>query len=61
MDRALRLPLLALALLTLAPSALDPERMQWRAQAARFTLTREDLGIPHIKGQSDADAVSGMI
>jgi acyl-homoserine-lactone acylase len=61
MDRALRLPLLALALLTLAPSAPDPELSRWQAEAARVTITRDDWGIPHIKGQSDADAVFGMI
>ncbi|HWU73360.1 MAG TPA: penicillin acylase family protein [Sphingomonas sp.] len=34
---------------------------RWRAQAARVTITRDDWGIPHVRGQSDADAVFGLI
>ena len=37
------------------------ERAGWRAQAARVTITRDDWGIAHVKGRSDADAVFGMI
>ena len=64
MDRALRFPLLALAVLTMAPSAPDPaaaDMARWRAEAARVTITRDDWGIPHVRGQSDADAVFGLI
>ncbi len=48
----------------MAPTAPDPaatEMGRWRAQAARVTITRDDWGIPHVRGQSDADAVFGMI
>jgi len=31
------------------------------AQAANVTITRDDFGIAHVKGQTDADAVFGMI
>ncbi|HEY0339718.1 MAG TPA: penicillin acylase family protein, partial [Steroidobacteraceae bacterium] len=31
------------------------------AQAARVTITRDDWGIAHVKGHTDADAVFGMI
>ena len=68
MDRALRVPLLALTVLTMAPAAPDPARnppgadvARWRAEAARVTITRDDWGIPHVHGRSDADAVFGMI
>lgn len=68
MDRALRLPLLApvllAAVLTMAPTAPDPaaaDMARWRAEASRVTITRDDWGIPHVRGQSDADAVFGMI
>lgn len=37
------------------------ELKAWRAEAARVTLIRDDWGIAHIKGHSDADAVFGMI
>jgi acyl-homoserine-lactone acylase len=34
---------------------------RWKAEAARVTITRDDWGIAHIHGKSDADAVFGMI
>jgi len=34
---------------------------RWRAQAARVTITRDDWGIAHVHGASDADAVFGMV
>jgi len=34
---------------------------RWRAEAARVTITRDDWGIPHVRGRSDADAVFGAI
>jgi len=39
----------------------DSERARWRAQAERVTITRDDWGIAHVRGRSDADAVFGMI
>jgi acyl-homoserine-lactone acylase len=33
---------------------------RWRAQALRVTITRDDWGIAHVRGKSDADAVFGM-
>ncbi len=39
-----------------------PETLaRWEARAARVTITRDDWGVPHIKGTTDADAVFGMI
>ncbi|MBL7809322.1 MAG: acylase, partial [Saprospiraceae bacterium] len=40
-------------------NATEPER--WKAQAARVTIIRDDFGIPHIYGKTDADAVFGML
>ncbi len=34
---------------------------RWEQQAARVTIIRDDWGIPHIYGKTDADAVFGMI
>src|SRR5919107_378524 len=43
-------------------SATAPaELARWRAQAARVTITRDDWGIAHVHGRSDADAVFGMV
>lgn len=33
---------------------------RWEAQAARITITRDDWGIAHVHGKTDADAVFGM-
>ncbi|HYW52300.1 MAG TPA: penicillin acylase family protein, partial [Gemmatimonadaceae bacterium] len=33
----------------------------WEQQAARVTIIRDDWGIPHVYGKTDADAVFGMI
>ncbi len=63
MDRLLRRarnPLLLAIAMTNVAAAPDPDRARWQAQAARVTITRDDWGIPHIHGQSDADAVFGM-
>ncbi|WP_456238818.1 penicillin acylase family protein [Sandarakinorhabdus oryzae] len=46
----------------LATSAIaSPETDRWALEKAAVTITRDDFGIPHIKGKTDADAVFGMI
>ena len=37
------------------------EVSRWEAQAARVEIIRDDFGVPHIYGKSDADAVFGML
>jgi len=59
--RHARTPMILLAMLTTAPSAPPTERARWEAQAGRVTITRDDWGIPHVRGRSDADAVFGLI
>jgi acyl-homoserine lactone acylase PvdQ len=54
------LPLLFL-LATPAASQPRPEAARWRAEAARVTIVRDDWGIAHVRGRTDADAVFGMI
>ena len=34
---------------------------EWKAEAARVSIVRDDWGIAHIHGPTDADAVFGMI
>ncbi len=50
------------SLLLAAPlSAATPvEQARWSAHAAATTITRDDWGIAHVHGHSDADAVFGM-
>jgi acyl-homoserine-lactone acylase len=60
---------LVLVLLSIQPATAQsrnsphsgPEWARWKAQAARVTIIRDDWGIAHVKGRSDADAVFGMI
>lgn len=42
-------------------SAQDGEYKRWEQQAANVTITRDDWGIAHVKGKTDADAVFGAI
>jgi acyl-homoserine-lactone acylase len=50
---------LPLAFLLVAAAPADEAR--WREQAQAVTITRDDWGIAHVKGRTDADAVFGMI
>jgi len=34
---------------------------QWEAQAENITIIRDDFGVPHIYGKTDADAVFGLL
>jgi acyl-homoserine lactone acylase PvdQ len=41
--------------------AADRDLERWKKQAANVTITRDDWGIAHVHGKTDADAVFGMI
>ena len=60
-----RLLVAGLALLSLgvaAPALAQPaELARLRAEAARVSIVRDDWGIAHVHGKTDADAVFGMI
>jgi acyl-homoserine-lactone acylase len=49
----------AVALAACTPS--DPEVARWEARARNVTIIRDDWGIPHIYGKTDADAVFGLL
>jgi acyl-homoserine-lactone acylase len=57
--------LLAAALLAstsfAAGAHAQTDAARWKAEAARVTITRDDWGVAHIKGDTDADTVFGMI
>jgi acyl-homoserine lactone acylase PvdQ len=42
-------------------AAKNPEAAQWEQQARNATILRDDWGIAHVYGKTDADAVFGMI
>ncbi|MHB9755311.1 penicillin acylase family protein [Streptomyces sp. BYX5S] len=47
---------------TAAPAGPSPADLdRWKRRAARVTITRDDWGIPHVVGRTDADAVFGMM
>ena len=43
------------------PVEANTELSRWEQQAANITITRDDWGIAHVHGKTDADAVFGMI
>jgi acyl-homoserine-lactone acylase len=43
-----------------AAVAQNPELSRWKQEAARVTIIRDDWGIAHVHGKTDADAVFGM-
>lgn len=51
-----------LVFLSVCVAAQAPtERQRWETQAKNITITRDDWGIAHVKGKTDADAVFGAI
>ncbi len=63
--RALRIIGLLLAQAAAAlwppPSAAAEDMARWKAQARAVSIVRDDWGIAHIRGATDADAVFGMV
>ncbi len=54
--------LLALAWVGCAPDRTAPPDLgTWEAYAKNVNIVRDDWGIPHIRGKTDADAVFGMM
>ena len=55
-----------LLLLLIASSCMpqnktEPEVARWQSQAENITIVRDDFGVPHIYGKTDADAVFGLL
>src|SRR5713226_956880 len=46
---------------TVPQAAADKDAAGWEKQAQGITITRDDWGIPHITGKTDADAVFGVM
>src|SRR5215207_7631168 len=70
MSRAPLLPAISLLACLLAGCRAAPagtasgatgERARWEARARAVTITRDDWGIAHVRGATDADAVFGAI
>ena len=53
---------LAVAVTSFAPiGPLNRDLARWEQQARNVTIVRDDWGIPHIYGKTDADAVFGLM
>jgi len=51
-------------LITLASCRTEPvntELTSWEKQAENITIIRDDFGVPHVYGKTDADAVFGLL
>ncbi|MBB6143386.1 acyl-homoserine lactone acylase PvdQ [Silvibacterium bohemicum] len=57
---AARLALFFTLSIPLLHASTNAEITRWEQEAARVTIVRDDWGIAHISGRSDADAVFGM-
>ncbi|MCC9136774.1 acylase [Pontibacter silvestris] len=42
-------------------TASSPEVVKWEEQGGRVTIIRDDFGVPHVYGKTDADAVFGLL
>ena len=67
MNKTVRFPAASLVLLLALTSingcspSTEREIASWEARAQRVTIIRDDWGIPHVYGRTDADAVFGIV
>src|SRR5215203_1760450 len=61
MNRIGLLVAIALTSCTSGQGTTNPEAARWSEQAKNVTITRDDWGIAHIHGKTDADAVFGLV
>ena len=54
-------PLLFLVVLFACQASAPTELQRLEARAEKVTIIRDDFGVPHIYGKTDADAVFGML
>ena len=52
---------LSLFVLSCTPTKKEDELKRWNEHATNVTIFRDDFGVPHIYGKTDADAVFGML
>jgi acyl-homoserine-lactone acylase len=58
--RCLAAAIVLAAGLVATAQATTPEQARWQREAQAVTITRDDWGIAHVHGKTDADAVFGM-
>jgi len=52
---------LVLMLTSCRTQQVDTEIKNWETQAQNIEIIRDDFGVPHIYGKTDADAVFGLL
>ncbi len=52
---------LLVLLVTVSCTTVNDDFSRWKKQAANVTIIRDDFGVPHIYGKTDADAVFGLL
>jgi len=60
LTRSLQLVALLAPSLAATAKTLTPDETRWQHEAQAVTITRDDWGIAHVHGKTDADAVFGM-
>jgi len=53
--------LVCLLLVACRTQQIDSEIKKWESQAENIEIIRDDFGVPHIYGKTDADAVFGLL
>lgn len=61
MNRIIYLLAFVLIMACKAENTKAPEVEKWETQAANIEIIRDDYGVPHIYGKTDADAVFGLL
>ena len=52
---------LIIFLVACSTSQTNPEVKRWKIQAQSVEIIRDNYGVPHIYGETDADAVFGLM
>src|ERR1700719_2958836 len=61
MKKVVLLLVATLASTAVAQQPTSTEVAAWQREAQAVTIVRDDWGIPHIRGKTDADAVFGLM
>lgn len=61
MNKLIYLLIFVLAVSCKVEKSNNPDIEKWEAQAANVEIIRDDFGVPHIYGKTDADAVFGLL
>lgn len=55
------LSFILVSLIACSPDSSNQEVAKWAEQAENITIIRDDFGVPHVYGKTDADAIFGLL